>query len=82
MLDPNFRRAVLFISAHNVAEGAMGVIINRTLDKQVSELVPHNTPEELGEVTGSPGGPVATNERMVAALDGRDAGAGEGEGRG
>lgn len=69
MLDPNFRRAVLFISAHNASEGAMGVIINRPLDKQVSELVPHNTPEDLGEVPVYLGGPVATNELMFAALD-------------
>ena len=29
MLDPNFRRSVLFISAHDPNDGALGVIINR-----------------------------------------------------
>ncbi len=29
MLDPNFRRAVLFISAHDPDDGALGVIIER-----------------------------------------------------
>src|SRR6266404_3822065 len=35
MLDPNFRRAVLFISAHDPEDGAIGVIVNRPLDKSV-----------------------------------------------
>src|SRR2546428_9445603 len=39
MLDPNFRRTVLFISAHDPNDGALGVIINRPLDKQVADLV-------------------------------------------
>ena len=39
MLDPNFRRAVLFISAHTPDDGALGVILNRPLEKQVSEVV-------------------------------------------
>ena len=39
MLDPNFRRTVLFISAHDPNDGALGVILNRPLDKQVSDLV-------------------------------------------
>ncbi|PYK03264.1 MAG: hypothetical protein DME63_03845 [Verrucomicrobia bacterium] len=38
MLDPNFRRAVLFISAHDPDDGAIGVIINRPLDKSVADL--------------------------------------------
>ena len=67
--DPNFRRSVLFISAHNTTEGAMGVILNRPLDKQVSELVPHATPGDLGDVPVYAGGPVGTNELMFAALD-------------
>ncbi|MFL6546122.1 MAG: YqgE/AlgH family protein, partial [Candidatus Udaeobacter sp.] len=39
MLDPNFRRTVLFISEHDPGEGALGVIINRPLDRQVADLV-------------------------------------------
>lgn len=69
MLDPNFRRAVLFISAHDAAEGAMGVIINRPLDKQVSELVTDPTPEALADVPVFLGGPVGTNQLMFAAFD-------------
>ena len=74
MLDPNFRRSVLFISAHDPEEGAIGVILNRPLDKQVSELVSQETPEELADVPVFLGGPVGTNQLMFAAFDwnGRD----------
>jgi putative transcriptional regulator len=69
MLDPNFRRSVLFISAHDAEEGAMGVILNRPLDKYVSELAPDQAPDSLADVPVYLGGPVATNELMFAALD-------------
>jgi putative transcriptional regulator len=74
MLDPNFRRSVLFISAHTEEEGAIGVIINRPLDKHVSELVTDATPSGLGDVPVFLGGPVATNQLMFAAFawQGRD----------
>ncbi len=69
MLDPNFRRSVLFISAHDAAEGALGVIINRPLDKQVSELVTDPTPDTLSDVPVFLGGPVGTNQLMFATFD-------------
>ncbi len=74
MLDPNFRRSVLFISSHEADEGAMGVIINRPLDKHVSELLVEPTPGALADVPVFLGGPVATNQLMFAAFDweGRD----------
>jgi putative transcriptional regulator len=50
MLDPNFRRAVLFISAHDPNDGALGVIINRPLDKQVADLVSETPPGNLAGV--------------------------------
>ncbi len=69
MLDPNFRRSVLFISAHDAEEGAVGVIINRPLDKRVAELVPEEAPEALAEVPVFLGGPVATNQLTFATFD-------------
>src|SRR5207248_5693320 len=59
MLDPNFRRAVLFISAHTADDGALGVILNRPLEKQVSEVVtetPLNASEKVPVFVGGPGG--------------------------
>ena len=69
MLDPNFRRAVLFISAHAAEEGALGVIINRPLDKQVSDLVSETPPEGLADVPVFLGGPVGKNQLMFAAFE-------------
>ena len=50
MVDPNFRRTVLFVSEHEPAEGALGVIINRPLDRPVAELVSGAPPAGLADV--------------------------------
>ena len=50
MLDPNFRRTVLFISEHEPNEGALGVIINRPLDRPVAELVSGVPPAGFADV--------------------------------
>ena len=69
MLDPNFRRTVLFISEHDPGEGALGVIINRPLDRQVADLVTESTPAGLAEVPVFLGGPVGNNQLMFAAFE-------------
>ena len=69
MLDPNFRRAVLFISAHDANDGALGVILNRPLDKQVADLVNEAPPEGLADVPVFLGGPVGKNQLMFAAFE-------------
>src|SRR5436309_7730138 len=69
MLDPKFRRTVLFVSEHDPNEGALGVIINRPLDKQVSELVSETPPEGLADVPVFLGGPVGKNQLMFAAFE-------------
>ena len=61
MLDPNFRRAVLFISEHDPNEGALGVIINRPVDRQVADLVTDTPPAGLAKVPVFLGGPVGKN---------------------
>jgi putative transcriptional regulator len=69
MLDPNFRRTVLFISEHDPGEGALGVIINRPLDRQVADLVTETPPEGLADVPVFLGGPVGKNQLMFAAFE-------------
>jgi putative transcriptional regulator len=69
MLDPNFRRAVLFISSHDAEDGALGVIINRPLDKHVSDLVNELPPYGLADVPVFLGGPVGKNQLMFAAFE-------------
>ena len=69
MLDPNFRRSVLFISAYDPKEGALGVILNRPLDKHVSDLVNDEPPENLANVPVFLGGPVGKTQLMFAAIE-------------
>src|SRR3954463_8162809 len=69
MLDPNFRRTVLFISAHDPEDGAVGVILNRPLDKHVSDLVNEDPPAGLADVPVFLGGPVGRNQLMFAAFE-------------
>jgi putative transcriptional regulator len=69
MLDPNFRRTVLYISAHDPEDGAIGVIINRPLDKNVSDLVNETPPENLADVPVFFGGPVGNNQLMLAQFE-------------
>src|SRR5438552_14273082 len=69
MLDPNFRRTVLFISAHDAEDGAVGVILNRPLDKQVADLVNEDPPASLADIPVFLGGPVGRNQLMFAAFE-------------
>jgi len=69
MLDPNFRRTVLFISEHDPNEGALGVIINRPLDRHVADLVTDEPPASLAEVPVFLGGPVGKNQLMFAKFE-------------
>src|SRR6266481_1072545 len=69
MLDPNFRRTVLFVSEHDPKEGALGVIINRPLDKPVAELVSGMAPTGLADVPVFLGGPVGKSQLMVASFE-------------
>jgi putative transcriptional regulator len=68
MLDPNFRRTVLYISSHDPGDGAIGVIINRPLEKSVADLVTETPPPNLADVPVFFGGPVGKNQLMLAAF--------------
>jgi putative transcriptional regulator len=64
--DPNFRRAVILMTAHN-ADGALGVILNRPLGRKLGDL---GGDFALGRLSGVPifqGGPVKT-EHMILAV--------------
>jgi putative transcriptional regulator len=70
MRDPNFRRSVVLMSAHT-ADGAMGVVINRPYGKRLGEL---NGDFALGALAGVPlfkGGPVQTEQLVLAAWQAR-----------
>ena len=69
MLDPNFRRAVLFGSAHTADDGAPCVILNRPLKKKVSEVVAETPLNTLEKVPTSLGGPVGRDRLIFASLE-------------
>lgn len=66
--DPNFKRTVVLLSAHNT-DGAMGVVLNRPLDKQLGEL---NSEFALGPLAGVPvyaGGPVEPQQLVIVSWE-------------
>jgi putative transcriptional regulator len=63
--DPNFRRAVVFVTAHT-EEGAIGLILNRRSDATVGEAVPQLAPVTDVAEAVFVGGPV--NPEGVAVL--------------
>ncbi len=66
MRDPNFRRSVVLLSAHG-DDGAMGVVLNRPLGKQLGELNPRFAASSLAKVPLFQGGPVQTEQLILAA---------------
>ena len=61
--DPNFRRSVIFLSAHDAEAGAFGLILNRPLDKVAADLLPGDEhPPSLGKVPVYLGGPVGHDQ--------------------
>ncbi len=65
--DPNFRRAVVLLSAHD-KEGAMGVVLNRPTGKFLGDLDEAFGGGALAEVPVFAGGPVQTDRLLICAL--------------
>ncbi len=73
MKDPNFRRSVVLMSSHN-AEGAIGVVLNRPLGKRLGELSGDFALRPLASIPLFTGGPVQTEQLVLAAWQIRDDG--------
>lgn len=58
MLDPNFKRSVVYITDHTPDDGSVGFILNKTLNMSVNELI-SDFPEFDCKVNY--GGPVGTD---------------------
>lgn len=65
--DPNFRRTVVLLSAHD-DEGAMGVVLNRPTGKVLADLDAEFADGGLGRVPVFAGGPVQTDRLIICAL--------------
>lgn len=65
--DPNFYQTLVFVAEHD-ADGALGFVVNRPLDKALGEVVQGaDLADELGAIPVYAGGPVQ-RERMALAL--------------
>jgi putative transcriptional regulator len=67
LLDPNFRRAIIFLTRHEESEGALGVILNRPCGTTLGELT--YAPEALYEVPVFEGGPVGQQQILLARIE-------------
>lgn len=66
MRDPNFRRTVVLLSAHG-DEGALGLVLNRPICKQLGELNAGFAASPLAGVPLYQGGPVQKEQLILAA---------------
>ena len=67
LLDPNFRKSVVLLSAHTEDDGSLGVIINRPLGQTLSEMNGDYAYGPLAQVPVYEGGPVQTEQMLLAA---------------
>jgi putative transcriptional regulator len=66
MRDPNFRRAVVLLSATG-SDGALGVVLNRPLGRRLGDLNAEFSAGPLADVPLYRGGPVQTEQLIIAA---------------
>lgn len=68
LLDPNFRKSVLFISTNDGEDGSFGLTLNRPAGRTVGELLSGKELGALGRVPVFLGGPVATDQLIFASF--------------
>jgi putative transcriptional regulator len=66
--DPNFRRAVVLVVEHEVAEGTLGIVLNRPTEIPVGQVL-----EQWTDLAADPsvvfrGGPVSPTSALALAL--------------
>ena len=72
LLDPNFRRTILFLSHHSAEDGAIGLVLNRPLHRKFGEVSARGQCQEFKHVDLYYGGPVATDHVTLASLQWRN----------
>jgi putative transcriptional regulator len=71
LLDPNFRRAILFLSHHSAEDGAIGLILNRPLKKTFADVAAQKVADGFKDVELYYGGPVGADHLTLASLQWR-----------
>ncbi|MGB0184467.1 MAG: YqgE/AlgH family protein, partial [Opitutales bacterium] len=65
--DPNFTRSVILLTAHTPSDGALGVVLNRPLSRKLVDIKPELAGSALAEVPLYRGGPVSSDQAILAA---------------
>jgi putative transcriptional regulator len=68
LLDPNFRKSVLFLASNDPEEGFFGLTLNRPAGRNVADVLPG---KDLGALSRLPvflGGPVAIDQLVFASF--------------
>jgi putative transcriptional regulator len=68
LLDPNFKKTVLFLSKHEAEEGSFGLILNRPAGRLVGDVLPNKPLGELARVPVLLGGPVQQDQLIFASF--------------
>jgi putative transcriptional regulator len=71
LMDPHFRRTIVFLVNHDPSEGAMGVILNRPKGTRLPDLGVHHgdpIPEGLYKAAVFEGGPVEKHQLILARM--------------
>ena len=72
LLDPNFRRTVLYLSASDPKEGSFGFVLNRPSEKTVGDFLPEQDLGILSDVAVFLGGPVSADQLTFASFTWHD----------
>lgn len=72
LLDPNFRKSIIFLSHHNAEDGAIGLVLNRPLKQRLADLSPLTNTGLIGGVHVFEGGPVGDEQLLLASMQWHD----------
>ncbi len=67
LMDANFRHTIVLISMHSSEQGALGVVLNRPLEKTLGDFKADFASHPLSRVPLFYGGPVAQQEMILTA---------------
>jgi putative transcriptional regulator len=70
--DPNFSKTVVFLSNHSESEGTLGVVLNRPLEKTLTQMDKEFAKLSIGDCPVYDGGPVDKDKLILAAWDWKD----------
>ncbi|NWK56015.1 YqgE/AlgH family protein [Verrucomicrobiaceae bacterium N1E253] len=66
--DGIFHKSVVFLSEHNLEDGAYGLILNHPTEQTVGDLLPSNEFQELNNIRVYLGGPIGQEHLTFAAF--------------